>query len=172
MPKLIETIASVAPTLATALGGPLAGTAASFALKALGVEAKGKDPVSVLEDQLKSNPTAVVELRKMDYDFQKFLKEKDIRLEELENADRDSARNREIQVKDHMPAVLAVLVSAGFFGTLWYVMTHEIPTANRDVVMILLGSLGTAWTGIIAYYFGSSAGSKQKTAALTAAVTK
>lgn len=171
MPKLIETIANVAPTVATALGGPLAGTAATFILKALGVDAKGKDPVAVLEEKVKADPTVVLELKKLDYDFQKFLKEKDIRLEELENADRDSARNREIQVKDRMPGILAVSVSVGFFGVLYYIMTHNLPAENKDVVMILLGSLGTAWTGIIAYYFGSSAGSKQKTDALSAAVT-
>lgn len=81
---------------------------------------------------------------------------------ELANTDRDSARQREMTVKDMTPAVLAYGITAGFFGVLFYILNFDIPNESENVVYVMLGSLGTAWTGIMAYYFGSSAGSAAK----------
>lgn len=76
--------------------------------------------------------------------------------------DRKSAREREIAVKDRMPAVLAILITAGFFGTLAYMIRYGVPKDGSEVLYMMLGTLGTAWISVTGYFFGTSAGSQAK----------
>ena len=91
---------------------------------------------------------------------------------ELEASDRNSARQREANVKDKTPAILAYSITVGFFAVLFYMLNYEVPVAEREVLFVMLGSLGTAWTGIIAYYFGSSKSSSNKQDLIEKMVTK
>jgi hypothetical protein len=90
----------------------------------------------------------------------------ELKLAELEASDRNSARQRETAIKDKTPAILAYSITIGFFSVLFYMLNFEVPQSEREVLFVMLGSLGTAWTGIIAYYFGSSAGSAAKHATI------
>ena len=81
----------------------------------------------------------------------------------LTQQDMASARARQMSVKDLIPSLLAAGVTVGFFLLLWFLVHHTIPESNQRIFDIMLGSLGTAWLSIIAYYFGSSAGSAEKT---------
>jgi hypothetical protein len=63
---------------------------------------------------------------------------------------------------------LAAIITVGFFGILGMMLFGKVDGSNPTILM-MLGSLSTAWTGIIAYYFGSSAGSQAKTDLLSKA---
>ena len=78
----------------------------------------------------------------------------------LENDDRKSARDMQVATKSWIPSTLAIGITLGFFGILAGLMSGKVVAGPE--IEIMLGSLGTAWTGIVAFYFGSSASSQKK----------
>lgn len=86
----------------------------------------------------------------------------ELKLAELEVGDRNSAREREVAVRDKTPAVLAYAITGGFFGVLTLIMFYEIPMSAKDVLYVMLGALGASWNNVISYFFGSSSGSSAK----------
>jgi hypothetical protein len=67
----------------------------------------------------------------------------------------------QVATQSRIPAILASITTVGFFGILILLFFNKVDPAN-NALMIMLGSLGTAWTGVIGFYFGSSHGSQQK----------
>lgn len=158
-------LGQVAPTIATALGGPLAGLAA----KTLSNVLLGKEDASEAEiaKALQSaSPDQLAAIKKIDADFKTRMAELEIDLERIVAADRDSARKREVALGDHTPKILAAAITIGFFGILFWMFVYGVPKNGNEALLLMLGALQTAFTGVIAYYFGSSAGSKAKTDAM------
>jgi hypothetical protein len=152
-----------APTLATAMSGPMAGMAVSAISKAIGVdEAKVGDLIS--NNKLTADQIAQVKIAELE--LQKQAQELGLNFEKLEVEDRKSAREMQATTRSMMPPILASAVTIGFFGVVTLMFFSKIDE-NNPAILMMLGSLGTAWTGIIAYYFGSSAGSQAKTDLLT-----
>lgn len=161
-PNWKEIVGSVAPALATALGGPLAGVAVTaIANKVLGNEAATEDEVAVAIAG--ANPETLLKLKQAEYDFVKSMSELDIDLEKIAAGDRASAREREIKTGDSWtPRIIASVVITGWFIIQWYLLEHVIPQEMREIIMRTLGTLDMALGMVLGYYFGSSAGSRDK----------
>ena len=161
----MDWIKSVLPTVATALGGPLAGVAVNFIAEKLGLEEKTVESVKAAISG--ATPEQLVQMKQIDADLQKYFAGLGIKLEEIAAADRASAREREAKTGDTLtPRWLAFGVTTGFFGVLGYLLVSGKPTSGGDALLVMLGALGGAWASIVAYYFGSSAGSAEKSALL------
>jgi hypothetical protein len=148
----------IAPTIATCLGGPLAGLAVTALSKLFGV---APDEVKGMIDDNKLSADQIAAVKAEEIRFKEQAQALGLNFEQLAVEDRKSARDMQATTHSIIPPVLSLLVTFGFFGILSYLMVTPTDTANTPL-MIMLGSLGTAWTGIIAFYFGSSAGSQKK----------
>lgn len=165
-------VGTVAPTIATALGGPLAGLGVRALVGALGLSegAGEKDIAAALQT---ASPEILAAMRKADQDFALEMERLGIDLERIAAEDRKSARDREATTGDSVtPRLLAMFITVGFFGILSYMMVEGVPETSNDAMLVMLGSLGTAFAGVIAYYFGSSVGSKNKDAAIAGAMRR
>jgi hypothetical protein len=157
MADWIDTLEKLAPTVASALGSPVAGMAVGALESALGVS--GDDVQKTIETG-KLTGEQVAAIQQAELALKAKAQELGLDFAKLGNEDRSSAREMQTAVKSWVPPFLAISVTLGFFGILVGLMLGKINQASE--VDIMLGSLGTAWTGIVAFYFGSSAGSQAK----------
>jgi hypothetical protein len=162
-------IGSVAPTIATALGGPLAGTAVNAVSQAVLGKPNGTQ-AEIAEVLTKSgNPEVLEKLKEAEMQYATKMKELGVDVEKIGVKDRMGARLREVALKDMTPKVLALSYTVGYFIILYYLWREgvphfdEFPNYNaKDLISTLLGVLSAAQMAIITYYFGSSASSAQK----------
>jgi hypothetical protein len=154
----MEWLAQIAPSIATALGGPLAGLAVTAISKALGIDEK--DVQKTIETG-KLSAEQMMSLKQAEIELQAKAQELGLNFETLATQDRKSARDMQISTKSIIPAVLAIGVTIGFFAILVGLMTDNV--TKSDALLLMLGSLGTAWTAIVSFYFGSSANSEKQT---------
>ena len=159
-------LGQIAPSIATALGGPLAGVAVRTLSNAIfGHEDGTEEQISAA--MASATPDQLAAIKKIDADFKVQMKSLDIDLERISAGDRDSARQMQRDTKDWVPKVLAVVITLGFFGILIWMLLNGMPKTGTEALLMMLGALGTAWTGVVNFYYGSSAGSKAKTDALS-----
>lgn len=162
METLLNLLKGIAPGLATAVAGPLGGLAITALAEKFGVA----DDVNAISKAISGDPDAALKLAEID-----------LRQFELENADRDSARKREIEVAasgNHLAQLVVPILALGtvsltfmFIGILLF---KEISSAQQQLVIFALGYATAAAQQVLSYYFGSSKSSQDKTVAMSKAL--
>lgn len=160
--KAKEILSVVAPSIGTALGGPLGGVAAkTIATKLLGDSNATDD--QIVSAVMNATPEQLSLLKKAELEFEAEMKKLDIDLERIHASDRHSARTRQVATGDHIPSVLAVLTLISFFGYIGAVTFWPGGiAADVGFINIAVGWLGGTASTVVAYYFGSSADNKPK----------
>lgn len=160
-------LGTVAPALATAVGGPLAGLAVAAVGSALGF---GDDATEeqVAQAMSRATPEQLLALKHADQDFAVNMKKCGIDLEHIRMEDRNSARQRESSTGDSWtPRILASVTLAAFFVCIWFVFSEKMTGMGAAQVALIGGVVGYASAKadtVIAYYFGSSSSSDSKDA--------
>lgn len=158
-------VRSIAPAIATALGGPLAG----LAVNAIGAAVLGRDDASETEIAAAlqgAKPEDLLKLKEADNAFRLKMQELGVDLERIAAQDRDSARTREATVGGMTCPVLAFAIVGGFLVLVGWLVSNgvsKIDAASMGLVGTLVGYVSAKAEQVVAYYFGSSAGSARKT---------
>lgn len=164
----MDFLKTIAPWIFNALTGNvvgLAGLAASTVASKLGLADSSVDAVKTALSGI-TDPKDLLALKQADNAFAIQMKQLGFQHEEqmagLEFKDTDSARNRQVALKDKMPDYIAGVVVIATFVLEGMLMFHALPT-NVDGVILgrVLGTLDAALILVLQFYFGSSRSSQK-----------
>jgi hypothetical protein len=148
---LKNVVGAVAPTLGTALAGPMGGMAAKMIAEVLGVP---NTPKAIEKAVAEATPEQLLELKKAEQAFELQMKELDVDVFKLETADIQDARGK--FSKDWTARIMGIVVVGGFMGYI-FLVTLQPPEQNSEALInLVLGYLGGLASAIISFYFGAS----------------
>lgn len=147
---------------------PLVGAAVVSMLKKKGLQTVAEVALSKGQDYVEEK-LGVKLSRNMSEEDLLELKKRAMEHEEFkltqQNADRDSARKREVAIASDekvpyinkvITPVLALFMTILTFIIFSVIIFVEIDTASKDILIYILGVLSACLTQILSYYFGSS----------------
>ena len=162
-----------AQLLGRVVGGPVGSQLGGILAGAFGADPDDPDDIA---RKIENDPEAHLKLVELENrheeKLQEFeLKRMEVAVEEtrIHQADRGDARAREIAImqktgkRDWAIYVLAGVNVVGFFVMGITLLAFEIPEDNRMNIGILIGGLVSGYSTVLAYFFGSSKSSAQKT---------
>ena len=155
--KLGGLLKSLAPTIASAAGGPMAGMAVKMAAEKLGVP---DATANEIEDLIERQPEKAVLLKQADKDFAHRLKEMEINLESFK-VEFDDRKDASAKFSGDITPKVCCILALVLYGA--YVMTVTILTHDQNdetIISLVLGQLSGILGTYAAFFYGGSNGKK------------
>ena len=125
---LTNIIGAVAPTLGTALGGPMGGMAAKMISEVLGVPNNSK---SINQAMAVATPEQMLQLKQAEQAFEVQMKELEVDVFSLEVQDKQDARGK--FSKDWTARIMGIAVVGGFMGYIFLVTLTTTRAKQRSI---------------------------------------
>lgn len=152
-------------------GGPAVQILSGVVSKVTGQTVKPEDLQATI-NTLATTEAGRIQLQQIDNEYTKAMQELKFdtaeKLLEMDNADRASARTMQVQTRSWVVPTVACIFVTGFFLVIGLKIGHVITSADQTI-NDLITTLRDGLMLILAYYFGSSAGSAAKTELLAKA---
>ncbi len=156
--KLGGLLKSLAPTIASAAGGPMAGMAVKMAASKLGLPET--TTANEIEDLIERQSERAVALKQADEDFKNRIKEMEIDLESFKTEVEDRKDARENFSTDWTPKVFSVLTLLLYGGFVMIVALMPHDQNDETIISLVLGQLSGILGTAAAFFYGSSSGKK------------
>lgn len=144
-------VGAVAPTLGSALSGPMGGMAGGVIAKVLGVD---NNQAAIENAMQNATPEQLLEIKKAEKDFEVKMKELNVDVFKLETQEKQHARS--MFSKDWTARIIGIAMIGGFLGYI-FLVTIQPPEQNSEALInLVLGYLGGLASAVISFYFGAS----------------
>ena len=153
--KLGGLLKSLAPTIASAAGGPMAGMAVKMAAQKLGIP---DATANEIEDLIEREPEKAVLLKEADKDFKDRIREMEIDLESFKTEVEDRKDARSKFSGDITPKVFCILalILYGAYVMAVTIMTHD--QNDETIISLVLGQLSGILGTCAGFFYGGSNG--------------
>lgn len=163
-----KVIGTLAPTVATALGGPLAGGVVVAIGDLLGISEPTQDKIKVAIENGALTGEQVTGIRTLEMTLKAEEAERGFRYADLEFKDRDSARLRDTDIiksgrRNYRADVMFVLAVAVICGLVWAIWADQnINEFLKGIATLVLGRFLGYLDNIYNFEFGTTRGSQSK----------
>lgn len=174
----LDVVSKLAPTVASALGGPLAGAAVTAIGELLGLSEPTQDKIKSVIENGQLTGQQISDLRQLEMKYKNDEADRGFKYAELEFKDRASARDRDAEIvkagkrntRADVMFILAVAVICGLVYLIW--KDPNINEYMKGIVTLVLGRFLGYLDNIYSFEFGTTRSSQDKNATISAMAGK